>query len=162
MNVTTLYNMQKQLDKKIETQHQLEKESLIERKILALLVEVGELANETRCFKFWSLKAPATTDVILEEFVDGIHFILSLGLEIGTESAVILEEKTGDHSLTEQFLRVYQEINSFQMDHTKENHKQLFEEYLLLGNLLGFSADQVEQAYVSKNEVNHQRQEQGY
>ena len=51
--------------------------------MLALLVEIGELANETRSFKFWSVKPASEKKIILEEFVDGIHFILSLGIECG-------------------------------------------------------------------------------
>jgi dimeric dUTPase (all-alpha-NTP-PPase superfamily) len=41
---------------------------------------MGELANEVRCFKFWSYKLPSEEKVILEEYVDGIHFITSLAI----------------------------------------------------------------------------------
>jgi dimeric dUTPase (all-alpha-NTP-PPase superfamily) len=41
-------------------------------------------------------------------------------------------------------------------------YKNMCEEYLFLGELLGFSSAQIEKAYVSKNEVNHERQKQGY
>lgn len=83
MNTITLFKMQKALDSHIESQHGLQNEDLFERKVLALLVEIGELANETRCFKFWSVKPSSERNVILEEFVDGVHFILSLGIECG-------------------------------------------------------------------------------
>ncbi|MCM3411050.1 dUTP diphosphatase [Metabacillus litoralis] len=163
MNFSILFNMQQELDSKIEAQHQLQSENLIERKVLALLVEVGELANETRCFKFWSLKPPASTSVILEEYVDGIHFILSLGLEIKANTLMDLKEVQADSTtITEQFLKVYETIQDFKKDQSPSTYKDMFEEYLLLGKLLGFSSKQVEEAYISKNEVNHQRQEQGY
>ncbi|KKI91764.1 dUTPase [Bacillus sp. SA1-12] len=162
MKFTSLFEMQHKLDTKIETQHQLENESLIERKILALLVEVGELANETRCFKFWSLKPPAPIDVILEEYVDGIHFILSLGLEINVDPSLELEEIHAERSATEQFLNVYQTITAFKDKQTLQLYKKMFEGYLHLGHLLGFSMEQIVHAYVSKNEVNHERQKQGY
>ncbi|GAE45933.1 dimeric dUTPase [Mesobacillus boroniphilus JCM 21738] len=86
MNTTHLFKMQKALDSHIESQHGLENEDLFDRKVLALLVEIGELANETRCFKFWSMKPSSERDIILEEFVDGVHFILSLGIECGYEN----------------------------------------------------------------------------
>ena len=82
MNLQILFSMQRQLDERIETERGLRGERLIERKLLALLVEVGELANETRCFKFWSSKPKAADETILEEYVDGLHFILSLGLDL--------------------------------------------------------------------------------
>jgi dimeric dUTPase (all-alpha-NTP-PPase superfamily) len=162
VNLAKLFMMQKELDTKIETQHQLQQEILFDRKILALLVEVGELANETRCFKFWSVKPPASNDVILEEYVDGIHFILSLGLEIDIEPTIHFENKQDKRNVTEQFLYVYQSITLFKDERSISMYKNMFEEYLFLGELLGFSSAQIEKAYVSKNEVNHERQKQGY
>lgn len=162
VNLAKLFMMQKELDTKIETQHQLQQEMLFDRKILALLVEVGELANETRCFKFWSVKPPASIDVILEEYVDGIHFILSLGLEIDIEPTIQFENKQDKRNVTEQFLYVYQSITLFKDERSISMYKNMFEEYLFLGELLGFSSAQIEKAYVSKNEVNHERQKQGY
>lgn len=162
VNLAKLFMMQKELDTKIETQHQLQQEMLFDRKILALLVEVGELANETRCFKFWSVKPPASIDVILEEYVDGIHFILSLGLEIDIEPTIYFENKQDKRTVTEQFLYVYQSITLFKDERSISMYKNMFEEYLFLGELLGFSSAQIEKAYVSKNEVNHERQKQGY
>ena len=86
MQLEKLFKMQKALDQHIEEKHELQQEDLFNRKVLALLVEVGELANETRCFKFWSVKPSSEKSVVLEEFVDGIHFILSLGIECGFQN----------------------------------------------------------------------------
>jgi len=102
MNVEKLYSMQYALDTHIEEKHGL-KEDLFNRKMLALLVELGELANETRCFKFWSLKAASEKAVILEEFVDGVHFILSLGLESGFRYEDGQSERNHANSVTDQF-----------------------------------------------------------
>jgi dimeric dUTPase (all-alpha-NTP-PPase superfamily) len=162
MNFSNLFSMQQELDAKIETQHQLQNDRLMERKILALLVEVGELANETRCFKFWSLKPPAPLDVILEEYVDGIHFILSLGLEIKVNPSIQFEHKQSERNVAEQFLKVYEAITTFKKEQSMIVYEKMFEEYLLLGQLLGFSNEQIEEAYMLKNEVNHDRQQQGY
>jgi dimeric dUTPase (all-alpha-NTP-PPase superfamily) len=162
MNYLKLFEMQKDLDSKIEKQHGLQEESLLEKKILALLVEVGELANETRCFKFWSLKPPAETSVILEEYVDGIHFILSIGIEIGMTENYEFELSDEEISLTAHFVRVYEKISQFDKSHSEEHYLELFQQYLLLGKVLGFSAEKIEAAYVKKNEVNHDRQKQGY
>jgi dimeric dUTPase (all-alpha-NTP-PPase superfamily) len=45
---------------------------------------------------------------------------------------------------------------------TESSFQKVFAAYLHLGELLGFSAMDVEKAYVSKNEVNYERQKQGY
>jgi dimeric dUTPase (all-alpha-NTP-PPase superfamily) len=162
MELTKLYQMQRGLDSHIESNHQLENDHLIEKKILALLVEIGELANETRCFKFWSLKPPAPREIILEEFVDGIHFILSLGLECGFEQNEFNLEIISSNDLTEQFLTVFSAVNHFKQAQSMENYQKMFGAYLNLAKLLGFSHIDIEQAYISKNEVNYERQQKGY
>ena len=86
MQLEKLFRVQQALDQHIEEKHELQNEDLFARKVLALLVELGELANETRCFKFWSIKPSSEKSVILEEYVDGIHFILSLGIECGFQN----------------------------------------------------------------------------
>lgn len=162
MNIDKLTTMQAGLDQHIETKHGLQSENLVERKILALLVEVGELANETRCFKFWSLKGPSEREIILAEYVDGIHFILSLANDHGFKLSVPEEFSTDQRELTQQFIFLYQGISQFQNGITVESFQTMFTEYLTLGKMLGFSATDIEKAYVSKNEVNYERQKQGY
>src|SRR5690625_1828695 len=54
MNLTKLLKMQKVLDDRIVEEKGLQGVDLLDKKILALLTELGELANEWRGFKFWS------------------------------------------------------------------------------------------------------------
>ncbi|WP_102263816.1 dUTP diphosphatase [Mesobacillus jeotgali] len=163
MNTTTLFKMQKALDSHIESQHGLENEDLFDRKVLALLVEIGELANETRCFKFWSVKPASETETILEEFVDGVHFILSLGIECGFEDLeTITQSQLDELDATKQFLSIYEYAQKFRNSRSKEDYVQLFQGYLKLAQLLGLNEDQIEQAYIKKNEVNYERQRKGY
>ncbi|EKN65050.1 dUTPase [Neobacillus bataviensis LMG 21833] len=163
MQLEKLFKMQAALDTHIEEKHQLKEEDLFERKVLALLVEVGELANETRCFKFWSVRPSSAKEVILEEFVDGIHFILSLGIECGFDRQQ-MELNVGESVLgvTEQFLCVYEGITIFQKSKGLDDYRQLFGSYLQLALLLGFQDEEIEQAYFEKNEVNYQRQQNNY
>ncbi|TCJ03617.1 dUTP diphosphatase [Cytobacillus praedii] len=163
MNYQKLIEMQKGLDQHIESQHQLENEDLFDRKILALLVELGELANETRCFKFWSLKPSSPKKTILEEFVDGVHFILSLGIECGFEKGMDYNGETeSEESITDQFLLVYEIVSQFKESKSLNDYQKLFQAYIHLGELLGFHAEDIEKAYIDKNEVNYQRQKEGY
>lgn len=158
-----MFTMQEGLDEHIKENHGLEHEDVFDRKVLALLVEVGEFANETRCFKYWSLKPSSPMETVLEEFVDGIHFILSLGLECGFESTKEIQG-VGSHTLSvsEQFLKVYQSIMNFRTEPTLDAYKQMFSDYLFLGGLLGIHDKEIKEAYISKNEVNYKRQEEGY
>src|SRR5690625_3757759 len=153
--------MQKDLDTYIAQNHDLKGQDLFEERFLALLVELGELANETRVFKFWSVKDKSDKSIILEEYVDNIHFLLSIGLEKGYEFSQI------DFSITYlketiQFNHVFEKCLQFYQSQSEENYLSLFQEYLHLANVLGFTEKDILEAYHQKNEVNYERQEKGY
>ncbi|GAA0483914.1 dUTP diphosphatase [Salinibacillus aidingensis] len=163
MNWDLLFQMQNELDQRIKKEHKLEDQNIVQEKILALLVEIGELANETRCFKFWSNKGPNDQAVILEEYVDGLHFIISLGLEFGfTYNGLHEGGQALESSTTDQFLLVYEKAITFKNEQNQELYDQLFDSFLRLGEGLGFEEEMIQRAYVNKNEVNHQRQDTGY
>jgi len=161
MNWKLLFEKQVELDAYITNNHDLSGSDLFEKKILALFVELGELANETRCFKFWSMKERNSNSVILEEYVDNIHFLLSLGLEKELTFNEIEYEKI-NVSETTQFNKIFDFVTLFRKESTKENYLNLFKSYLQLADILGFSDEAIMEAYNAKNEVNFTRQDQGY
>ncbi|ASN05041.1 dUTP diphosphatase [Virgibacillus necropolis] len=159
MDWDKLFSMQKQLDSHIEKKHDINEK--FESKYLALLVELGELANETRCFKFWSTKAPSDRNTILEEYVDGLHFILSLGIEKGYRYESESDYST-NKSATNQFNMLYRQCVVFHEKTTHTNYINMFHSFLVLGDILGFDEKSIMDAYKKKNEKNYVRQEQGY
>lgn len=161
MNIQQLFDIQKELDKRIMENHNLQGKDLVPAKILALEVELGELANETRCFKFWSVKASSPKPVVLEEYVDCLHFILSIGLERGFDEREFVI-KDHQRNLVEQFQEVFERSSIFHRSLSQEDYIQLFDSFLTLGKKLGFIWQEVEEAYLMKNKINHQRQDEGY
>jgi dimeric dUTPase (all-alpha-NTP-PPase superfamily) len=153
--------MQNTLDHRIQTQHHLEGVPLLHKKTLSLQVEFGELANETRCFKFWSTKKPSSSDVILEEYVDCLHFILGLGIEKDFQN-ITPEVKNVTSELSEQFLNLYINVTDFIKCPSINNYLNIFENFLALGGNLGFCEEDIENAYLHKNKINHERQDNGY
>lgn len=85
MIIDDLLEKQRQLDALIagKLAKPLEENERLTDTILALMVEAGEMANEVRCFKFWSKKPRSEKAVILEEFVDMLHFYLSIANQLG-------------------------------------------------------------------------------
>lgn len=161
MNLDKLFTMQQQLDKFIADTQKIERD-VFNEKGLALLVELGELANETRCFKFWSTKGPSERAVILEEFVDSIHFMLSLGIikNFTHYNEWQISEQTQD--LTLVFLQAQKSIGQFIDAPTFENYTNIWQVYGLLAYNLGFSSADITDAYIAKNEENYARQRSGY
>jgi dimeric dUTPase (all-alpha-NTP-PPase superfamily) len=190
MNLAKLFELQRELDARIVRENGLEGQDLLPQKILALQVELGELAQEWRGFKYWSedrvprtrvLVGRTTDDIgfkdigpehiknpLLEEYVDCLHFILSIGLEFEQDEREDLPDlldiqKDIDDTLT-AFAECFNRASDLQMfrDTVDLDWKDLMQTFIRLGKLLGFTWDEVEQAYLAKNAVNHERQANGY
>src|SRR5699024_11675778 len=96
--------------------------------------------------------------VILEEYVDSIHFLLSIGLEKGyTFSQITLEPE--DIGETAAFTQVFSICTAFYQEQTKSNYYHLFKQLLQLANVLSLSKKDIIQAYHKKNEENDDRQD---
>ncbi|WP_040985503.1 dUTP diphosphatase [Oceanobacillus jeddahense] len=198
MNIQKLFEIQAKLDKHIVEKKGLEGRNLLDEKILALQVELGELANEWRGFKFWSENQEPKPPVhnwdvsedgltqewlpewgyesypLLEEYVDCLHFILSIGLDynVNPENSTkhinetmnwILEDRNvRSTSITEQFNIVFANISYFHQMGELEHYYDVTTEFFILGEKLGFTDKQIEQAYLDKNKINHERQQNGY
>lgn len=159
-NFIELANKQQVLDEKIALNHNVTSKETIKQRILAFLVELGELANETRSFKYWSNKQASEREVILEEYVDGIHFLLSLANELKIQAVYNINANHRD--LNEMFLNIYQLASVLKDEFNDENLTLLTSEYLNLGYLLGFNENDIIKGYCQKNEKNHLRQESNY
>lgn len=85
MELKKLYDIQEELDEYILSQNDtnISENQLLTSTLLALIVEVSEFANATRCFKHWSKKGRASKEHLLEEYVDIFHFFLSIGNQLG-------------------------------------------------------------------------------
>lgn len=160
-DLSGLFADQAGLDARIHAEHRLDYPSTRRRRLLALTVELGELANETRTFKFWSLKGPSPKSAILEEYADGLHFILSLGIDLGVKNQSF-EIGVSALSLTEQFLGLYSSI-SLLSEHFDEGHYRLAMT-LFLGLIpsIGATLEEAIAAYHAKLQVNYQRQDAHY
>jgi dimeric dUTPase (all-alpha-NTP-PPase superfamily) len=145
------------------------------KNMLSLLVEIGELANETRCFKFWSQRPMSEKEILLEEAADILHHAMSILNYSVTE--------TGVHNLTlselfeeSETVKVY--VNDLQLDLFSKDLTGIFLEmygYALEGQagmvildlchalkLIGCTAEELEEAYYSKNSKNYERQAENY
>ncbi|BAQ11716.1 dutpase [Bacillus sp. OxB-1] len=160
MQLPKLFTMQRELDSFIQSNRKAG--DVFEEKGLALLVELAELANETRCFKFWSTKGPSERAVILEEYVDSIHFLLSLGIEKGFDTLGNWPNERVEGSLTQLFLKTAASIDKFLHELTMDRYEQVWSHYGAIARELGFSHEDILSAYIEKNEENFNRQRNGY
>lgn len=208
MNLNKLFELQRKLDEHIVKEKGLEGQDLLPKKILALQVELGELCNCWRGFKYWSNdQEPRIKDYkqtkckwcngsgddgtgvcpdckcegyvykeynpLLEEYVDCLHFILSIGneVEMNGEMEIRAVNKFDDERINDEiiaFQQIFGNISNiywglhYNNTFTWYDYIGLFGAFIKLGEFFGFTWEQIEKAYLQKNEVNHQRQEDGY
>lgn len=161
MQLKELFEIQRTLNERIIQEHALDPVNLRNKKFLALLTELGELANETRCFKYWSTKPPSPRAKILEEYVDCFHFILTIGLDNGY-TEVTPEATEDDTDLTAQFINLFLAVNELVSFSSENSYQVLLEDFYSLGKTLGFTWAEVVEAYLTKNHINHKRQDEQY
>lgn len=226
MDLTKLIEKQRELDERIVREKGLKGQNLFPNSIIALQVELSEMANEARWFKHWSNDQEPRTKVacsecrgnggyyhrfqdaqkrtnkmtcfmcggsgfqhnknpLLEEYADSTHFFLSTAIQKGWEAALYvypeqLEPFEFDGGMTGIFLEMLYFINKANFENPSKEENEKWESYfgfpakqywfrsawILFLNIglhgFGFTLDQIEQAYIAKNEINHKRQSTGY
>lgn len=112
---------------------------------------------------------------LLTEFVDCLHFFLSIAINKGWEDATSIPEeafsemkKNGfEGGLSGVFLEMkWMLLNSYMSKdkrHKRTSFMVAWGLFLSIGTIgFGFTLEQIEAAYMDKNAVNHQRQQEGY
>lgn len=160
-----LYNMQDRLDRLITTNANVDlgSRAVYQKRVVALQVELGELANELRFFKFWS-KNQEKSDRTLAEYVDVLHFLLSI---VNTLDARELEfnypndpDNIKEISMTEMFSLTMRFAGDLYEKPIMVGYA--FMAFLDLGFLIGFTWDEIVAEYEKKHAENILRQASGY
>jgi dimeric dUTPase (all-alpha-NTP-PPase superfamily) len=193
LDLDKLYYLQSEFDK---TFKEHEKEDSIKKKMFALLVEQGEAANEKpSIFKYWMSNPkgsswknaekyakrynqpilPIKEDPALEELVDMLHFILSIGNDIGAnKDTKNLTTYSNDNDVVDLHMHFAGSLTNlyFQWKSLSGSapgsplltitYQQMFGLFLGIVKELGYSEEDLENAYYTKNKVNHERQKDGY
>lgn len=161
LKLTDIRALQSHLDERIMINHGVTRSETRLKRILALMVEIGELANETRAFKFWSFKKASEKAVLLEELGDCVHFAVSLGIDLGDSSESLAFIPKSD-SLSEQFIDWMNECAKLKTDFTLAQYEIVLAYIGSVALAMGFDAQDVYEFYLKKNEINHSRQDKQY
>lgn len=153
MWLTEIYKLNKELDAEFIEKYQANEKT--EENFLSLLVEIGELANETRCFKYWSSKSPSEKEVILEEFADVITMVLCFCnyLKVEEQELMYLHTDLKMRSISEQFIELYKVVSQLDENYNKEYILLILSKVLVLGFSLGYNEEDMEQAVLRKMKI---------
>ena len=162
LDLSNIFNEQKQLDLKIQKNHNVSYDMVSNKLIVALAVELGELANEVRCFKFWSFKPASSKETIIEEYADGIHFITSISIMHSISPIFEVSHevcKLDNEQLSCKFKELFDLISTL---NNPADIKIWYVKYIELGFALGFDINDIIDAYQAKHQKNIDRQNSNY
>ena len=159
--IKEMREMQKELDGRILGGLGIEPKEIALEKHLALKTELFELINEIESFKWW--KKNKGKDHILEEGCDVLHFVLSLANDNEVEKLVCDDETELLDAEMNELLGI---MDSLTLDMFIEKDYTGLNMFLKLLSIVlhkkGFNAEDLYNAYINKNKVNHQRQDNNY
>lgn len=166
ISLRPLFFLQEKLDEKIMSRldFEIDEENIKEirtKKILSFRVEVGELLNALRLHKYWSKKGAMEREIVADEYADGLHFLLSIA---GDKKIKSYDYKGIYSSLDEkELINLFESMLTMPWQQlTKDDFCLGLEMYIRIGELLGFTWDDIKTAYAKKNIENHARQDGGY
>lgn len=152
-----LLEMQRALDENIYTTHNVEYDE--EKSYLALIDEIGELNHELKAKWCWWKKTvkPVDREKVLDELVDVWHFALSIFYHhFYFDNGIYVKECN---------INVYENYKLFliyKMLLNKYLNQHILELMIALTHKLGFTFDDVYEAYKKKNAINYERLKNGY
>lgn len=164
--IKEMMKLQKALDIRVRENNEIELDKdLTLEKFLALKTELYEFINELESFKYW--KKNKGKDHILEEACDTLHFILSLAIDkevdMNIEEKEIKELGEVDKIETNELLAMSDFlISDCMIDNDWIALKLVLTIILIVLKRVGFDKEDLYNAYIEKNKVNHQRQDNNY
>ena len=154
-----ILKINKELDKVFITKYGDDKE-YYQKNCIALLVELGEFINETKCFKYWSIKSPIK-EKVLEEYADCITMCLSFFYTFNIEI-----DNIPNHFDTENILllinEIFKDTTCMFKDGNDKLAKKIFSNLVYLGKLFGYQEKEIYDACYKKMEIIKERLETDY
>lgn len=162
MNIEKLWKLQTELDQMVMDRSKVKLDSYenIEFRMYAFHTEVHELANEVGFFKYWKLSHKMKEAEVIEELIDCIHFLLSVGITKGY-NRVIKEVEPFPLWKEYEMLDLFKEVRRNELD-SVGRWEIAFSLLLGIGKKCGFTQEQMLKEYSRKNTVNRERQKEGY
>ena len=154
MNIKKMLCAQKELDDIWMKRANLT-EYPLEMTITAYRVELGELLQEWKQFKYWKMnKSEVDRDKMLEEWADCMHFALSLELFVVEKLEVNFTNKDYTKSLNLEIRYLDKNDIYGTLDSCYEINSTILNDTILLGLKLGYTLEELEEAYWKKNKIN--------
>lgn len=163
--IEEIRELQKNLDIRVRENNDIPMEQDLNlEKYIALKTEFFEFVNEIESFKYW--KKNKGKSHILEEACDTLHFIFSLAIdnnvEIELDEKFLTSESLNNYDVNELIGIIDAMISDAMIDCGWENLSGVLNIMLIILGKNGFTANDLYNEYIRKNQINHERQANNY
>lgn len=155
-----IYERNKQLDHIFMEKYEKKEPMYFEKNCIEFLVEFGEFVNETKCFKYWSIKKPNLEDVY-EEFADCITMILTMHYVLDLEIDTLNEHHKSDNVL-EIINYIYNQGTKLMTKINEDLVRDLLANLFYLSELLGLDKDKIYETLSYKQDKVEERLNSNY
>ena len=151
MNLQNFFKVQDEANRLLVMDTSLNEYKLTARKLLSLHIKLSDLANETKCFRYWKEDdIKISKDTVISKYIDCLCHILTIGLDKNYSDLKEIELNPNDYCLSDQFLNLFIDLNDIIISPSKDHYKTLFEDFLSLGVSLGYSEIIIDDMFNSK------------
>lgn len=154
--------MQKELDEAIANRNDVNapnsnnvSQGFQNKKILALLVETAEFANEVQTFKYWKANKVVDHSKVLEEFADILHFAGSFAYQYNVYPEI--EPLIVSDDVNFQICLLFHSISELINNIDKYVIGKILALTLGIAKLLNYSDEDILKWYEIKNKKNYER-----
>lgn len=156
-----VYEENKKLDQKFDELYNMNDIDIIRKNKLELLVELGELANETKCFKYWSNK-PSKLDKIKEEYADCLIMVLCFFNMYNIKLNEDFKITKIRYDMIDLICHLFSKCSEFYHNENRDLIKEIFVNFIELGHQLSLSDDEIIEVCLKKIKINYNRFIRGF
>lgn len=141
-DVSKLYQVY--INKELQTtKNELLNVQRLNQKILSFLHDLGEVAQDSRCYLFWEKEEPVNHDVLLEHYLEGLSMLMSIGFELRIDSIKNHTEIPQPLNIESLFLKIYHSILNVQSHYSSDDYQNTIDDYFTLGFKLGIQIEEI-------------------
>ncbi len=155
-----IYERNKELDHIFMKKYEEKEPLYFEKNCIEFLVEFGEFVNETKCFKYWSIKKPKMEDVY-EELADCITMTLTMYYVLDLEIDTLVEHHKSKNIL-EVINHIYSQGSKLMTKINETLVKDILSNLFYLADLLELDKEEIYRVLTYKQDKVEERLNSDY
>ena len=157
-NWNTVYSVNKKLDDICIEKYQEDK-LMYEKNCIEFLSELGEFVNETKCFKYWTIKKPKREEM-LEELADCFTMLMYFYNVLNMD--IEIPNKKSDLNILEIINETYILGTKLYNNLSEELVNNIFSNLLLISDKLNIKETEIIEAITKKQTIIEERLNTNY